>query len=137
DDRRAQVAHQLHGLFDRVTATDDVVDDDARIDLALVDVLAKHALAVFLFGPVNLFCAQRVAHAESDRDAAGTWTDDRNLWQLTGDVALNAKFAAESHGQNSRGVVIAKGERHLKIVRRVFAVWIDEVTFAKRAGAPK
>ena len=40
------------------------------INFALIHVLAKHALALFLFGPVDLFRVERVAHAEGDRNSA-------------------------------------------------------------------
>ena len=75
DDGRTQAAHEFDRLFNRVTAANDVVDDNARIDVALVHILAKHALAVLLLGPVNLLRAQRVAHAESNWNSAGTRTD--------------------------------------------------------------
>ena len=59
-----------------MAAANYVIDDDAGIDVALIHVLAKHAFAAFLLGPVNLLRAQCVPHAERDRDAAGTRTND-------------------------------------------------------------
>jgi len=53
-----------------VTAANDVIDDDARIDLALIHVLAKSAFAVFLLGPINLFSIEGVADSESDWNPA-------------------------------------------------------------------
>src|SRR5262249_41392285 len=97
-----------------MTAANDIVNDDAWIYLALIDVLPKHALATFLLGPVDLFGIKRVTHTESYRNASGTGTDDGNLRQLTGNVTLDAKLPAQRDGQNARGVVISKRERHLK-----------------------
>src|SRR6185503_11933991 len=134
DNRRAQTAHQRYRLFNGSAAADNVIDDDAGIDIALIDVLAEHALTAFLLGPVNLLRAQCVADAEGYGYATGTGTDDRNLGQLAGDVPIDPKLATERHGQNARRVVVAKGQRHLKIVGRVLAVGIDKVSFAKRAG---
>src|SRR5205807_4389677 len=71
DDGRSQAPHQLNRLLDRVSAADDVVHDDARIDFTQIYILTKHALAAFLFSPVNLFSTERIAHAESHRDAGG------------------------------------------------------------------
>src|SRR2546428_10529011 len=69
DDGRAQAPHQLNRFLDRMPTADDVVHDDAGVDFTLIHILTKHALAAFLFGPINLFSAKRIAHAESHRDA--------------------------------------------------------------------
>src|SRR6266516_6337412 len=73
-DGRAQAPHQLNCLLDRVPTADDIVHDDARVDFTLIHILAKHALAAFLFRPVNLFGAKRIAHPKGYRDARGAGT---------------------------------------------------------------
>src|SRR2546428_13389113 len=118
-----------------MSAADDVIDDDAGVHVSLIHVLAKHALAAFLFGPVNLFGAQRVPHAERHRDSAGAGTNDRNLWQLARDISFQAKLSAERHGQNFCRVVVTKRQRHLKVMWGVFAGWINKVAYAKGAGS--
>src|SRR5262249_27585505 len=135
DDWGAETPHEGNCLFYRIATPNDVIHDDARIDLALIHVLAKHALPSLLFGPVNLFGAEGLPHTESDRNSAGTGTDDGDLRQLAGNIAIDAELAAESDRQNARSVIVAKGQRHLKIVRRVLAVRINEVTFAKCSRA--
>src|SRR5258705_10649941 len=99
-----------------MAAPDDVVDDNAGIDLALVDVLAKHSLPMFLFGPVNLLGAQGVAHTKGHRDSTRAGTDNGNLRQATRDIAIEAEFSTQSNRQDTRRVVIAKCQGHLKIV---------------------
>src|ERR1700720_2619107 len=118
-----------------MSAADDVVDDNAGVHVALIHILTKHALAAFLLGPVDLFGAQRIAHPERHRDAAGTGTDDRNLWQLTRDISVQTELSAERHGQNLCRIVVTKRQRHLKIMRGVFAGWINKVADAKGAGS--
>src|SRR2546430_11892239 len=76
DDGSAEATYQFDRLLYRVTAANNVVDNNARIDFALINVLPEHPLAAFLFGPVNLLGAERVPHTEGDRNAAGAGTDD-------------------------------------------------------------
>ena len=59
-----------------LSASDDVVHNDAGVHLAFIYVLPKHSFAAFLLGPVNLFRAQRVAHAEGHGNAARAGADD-------------------------------------------------------------
>src|SRR4029434_979298 len=126
--------HQFNRFFDCGTAANDIVDDDAGINLALVHVLTERAFSVFLLGPVNLFSVKRIAHAESDWNTTGAGTDDRDFWQLTGNVTFDPELAAERDRQHSRGIVVTKCQRHLEIMRGVFAVGVNEMAFAKRAG---
>src|SRR2546423_5238643 len=67
---RAEFFDKRDGLFYGVAAAYYVVNDDAGVDLAWGDVLAKSASASLLLGPVNLLCVQSFAHAEGYGDAA-------------------------------------------------------------------
>ncbi len=118
-----------------MAAANDVVDDDAGIDVALVHVLAKHALAVLLLCPIDLLRTERVAHTEGYGNSAGTGTDDGDFRQLAGNIAVDAKLAAERYRQDARRIVVTKRQRHLEIVRGMFAVRVDKVALAKRSGA--
>src|SRR5437763_8282650 len=79
DDGCAQCAYQFDSFIYGVATANNVVDNNAGIDLALINVLPEHPLSAFLLGPVNLLGAERVAHTEGDRNAAGTGTDDGNF----------------------------------------------------------
>src|SRR5258705_1779156 len=65
DDSRSQRLHERHGFLDSVAAANNVIDNNAGIDLPLVDVLAKHSLTLFLFRPVDLFRTQSIAYTKS------------------------------------------------------------------------
>ena len=95
NDCRAKFFYQGGGLLKGVSASDDVIDDDAGINFTLIDLLAEHAFTIgFSFGPVNLFSAERVADAECHRNTAGAGTDYGNLWQLARDVSFETKLPA-------------------------------------------
>jgi hypothetical protein len=89
---------------------------------------------VLLFRPVNLLRVERITNTKRDRNSSRTRTDHRDLRQLARDVFFETKLAAQRDRQHARGVVEAKGERHLKIVGRVLAVRVNKMTFAKGAG---
>src|SRR5688500_12358602 len=56
DDGRPEFfAHQRDRFQQRITGARDVINNDARIDLTLIDILAKHTPAIFALGPVDLF----------------------------------------------------------------------------------
>ena len=135
DHAGAECLHECHRFFDRVSAANDVVDDNARIHLALVDVLAKHAFTFFLFSPVDLFRVKCVAHTEGDGNSSRTRTDNRNFRKLARNVFFKSKLSTQCYCEYAGRVVVTKSQWHLKIVLRVFAVWINEVALAKRAGA--
>ncbi len=105
------------------------------IHFSLIHVLTKHAFALFLFCPINLFGVECITHTESYGNPARTRTDYRHLGQLAGDVFFEPKLSAQCDSKHTRRVVIAKRQRHLKIMWRVFAVGINKVAFAKRACA--
>src|SRR5437867_10791685 len=79
DDGSTEATHQFDGFFYSVAAANNVVDNNAGIDLTPINVLPEHPLAAFLFGPINLLGTERVAHREGDRNAAGAGTDDGNF----------------------------------------------------------
>src|SRR5699024_8142934 len=68
---RAELAHDVERLLKRLARARDVVDEHAGVNLARVDVLAEHALALLALGPVNLLRVQGLADGEGDGDAAG------------------------------------------------------------------
>src|SRR6185312_1476971 len=113
---RSERANQLGRFFDGLSAANDVVNDDARVDLALIDVLAKHALSLFLLCPINLFGAQRVTDTEGYGNSTGTGTDNRYFGEPARDVSIETKLSAKRDREHASCVVIAKREGHLKIV---------------------
>src|SRR6185369_17702931 len=100
-----------------MATANDVVNNDARINFALVHILPELALAMLLLGPVNLFRIECVAHTKRDRNPSRARTDNRYLRQLTRDVFLESKLPAQRDGQHTRRVVIPKRKWHLKIMR--------------------
>src|ERR1041385_805595 len=117
-----------------MTAADNVVNNYARINFALIHVLPKLALALLLLSPVDLLGVERVAHTKRNRNSSRTRTDNRDFRQLARDVFFESKLPAQRDGQHARRVVIPKRERHLKVVWRVLSVGVNEVTLTKRSG---
>src|SRR5436305_15315761 len=76
DDLRAELADEFGRLLERLAGARDVVHDDAGVNLAGVDVLPEHSLAVLALGPVNLLGVQGLAYGEGDGDAVGAGRDD-------------------------------------------------------------
>ena len=62
---RAKRLDQLRGFFNRVSAANDVINNDAWVHFALVHVLAEHSFPVFAFGPVDLLGAEGIADLTS------------------------------------------------------------------------
>src|SRR5207248_8824753 len=133
DDLRAHLSHQRGGLLQGLARSRDVVNDDRRVDLARVDVLTEHALSVLALGPINLVGAQGFAHGEGDGDAAGAWGYDRDFRERARNVCLQSELARECDGEHARRIVVAEGERHLEVVRRVLPQRVDEVPLAVSA----
>ncbi len=118
-----------------MSTANNVVDDNAGRNLALVNVLAKHTLSVFLLRPVNLLRAQRIADTKRHRNPAGTGTDDSNPGEAARNISIQSKLSAQGYGQDSRRIVVTKSQRHLKIMRRVLVVRVNEMTLTKSARA--
>src|SRR5690606_3534099 len=75
DHIRADGADQVDGLFECPARTNDIVDDDRRVNVALADVLAELAFAVLHLCPIDLVGTEGLANAERDHDAARARTD--------------------------------------------------------------
>src|SRR6476620_3710419 len=73
---------QIDSFFDGLSGTQNVVDDDRRMDIAFAEELTKLTFSIFHFSPIDLLCSQRFTNTKSDHDTARARADNRNLRQL-------------------------------------------------------